>query len=180
MSGMDMLDMLPSDKDRVRVLETEFKTLKDRTKYLEGCITELESEMAYWKDRSVILEKYCKSARTLFNDDAIKRIAEDSHIIKAESIEDESIVTQDKVENQEGVTPVEAVADTEESSPVVVPTDTASANTEDYKLIAEKAKAENAVLREEIESLHEAMRFIQVLSRPDSQSKTPKVTGSIQ
>lgn len=51
---------------------------------------------------------------------------------------------------------------------------------EDYKLIAEKVKAENGVLREEIERLHETMRFIQVLSRPDSQSKTPKVTGSIQ
>ena len=61
---------------------------------------------------------------------------------------------------------MEAVADTEDS--------------EDYKLIAEKAKAENAVLREEIESLREAMRFIQVLSRPDSQSKDRKDTGSIQ
>lgn len=54
------------------------------------------------------------------------------------------------------------------------------ADTEDYKLIAEKALAENGVLREEIERLHETLRFIQVLSRPDSQSKTPKVTGSIQ
>lgn len=146
MSGMDMLDMLPSDKDRV--------------------ITSLREEVTYWKRRSEILEEYCRGVRKLIDDDTIKNFVKDyseSNITK-----DEPVVTQDKVENQE------------ETSPVVVSTDTASADTEDYKLIAEKAKAENAVLREEIESLHEAMRFIQVLSRPDSQSKTPKVTGSIQ
>lgn len=157
MSGMDMLDMVPSDKERILRLENELESLKRRAKFLE-------EDVAYWKNRTEVLDKYCKSVRKFYSDDAIERV-----------VEDEPIVTQDKVENKEGATPVEAVADTEESSPVVVSTDT-----EDYKLIAEKAKAENAVLREEIESLHEAMRFIQVLSRPDSQSKTPKVTGSIQ
>ena len=157
MSGMDMLDMVPSDKERILRLENELESLKRRAKFLE-------EDVAYWKNRTEVLDKYCKSVRKFYSDDAIERV-----------VEDEPIVTQDKVENKEGATTVEAVADTEESSPVVVSTDT-----EDYKLIAEKAKAENAVLREEIESLHEAMRFIQVLSRPDSQSKTPKVTGSIQ
>lgn len=135
----------------------------------------LEEDVAYWKNRTEVLDKYCKSVRKFYSDDAIERVVEDEHITK-----DEPVVTQDKVENQEGATPVEAVADTEEPSPVVVSTDTAVADQEDYKLIAERVKAENAVLREEIESLHEAMRFIQILSRPDSQSKTPKVTGSIQ
>lgn len=157
MSGMDMLDMVPSDKERILSLENELESLKRRAKFLE-------EDVVYWKNRTEVFDKYCKSVRKFYNDDAIVRV-----------IEDEPIVTQDKVENQEESSPVEAVADTEGSTPVVVSTDT-----EDYKLIAEKAKAENAVLREEIESLHEAMRFIQVLSRPDSQSKTPKVTGSIQ
>lgn len=139
MSGMDMLDMFPSNKDRV--------------------IASLREEVTYWKRRSEILEEYCRGVRKLIDDDAIKNFVKDmSNIVK-----DEPIVIQDKIENQEESTPVDATADTE-----------------DYKLIAEKVKAENAVLREEIESLHEAMRFIQVLSRPDSQSKTPKVTGSIQ
>lgn len=151
MSGMDMLDMVPSDKERILSLENELESLKRRAKFLE-------ENVAYWKNRTEVLDKYCKSVRKFYSDDAIGRVVEDGYITK-----DESVVTQDKVENQEGVTPVEA-----------------SANTEDYKLIAEKAKAENAVLREEIGSLHEAMRFIQVLSRPDSPSKTPKVTGSIQ
>ena len=126
MSGMDMLDMLPSGKDRV--------------------IASLREEITYWKRRSEILEEYCRGVRKLIDDDAIKRIIEDSQITKAEPV-----VKQDKV-----------------------------GDPEDYKLIAEKAKAENAVLREEIESLHEAMRFIQILSKPDSQSKAPKVTGSIR
>lgn len=126
MSGMDMLDMLPSGKDRV--------------------IASLREEITYWRRRSEILEEYYRGVRKLIDDDAIKRITEDSHITK-----DEPVAKQNKIDDPE-----------------------------DYKLIAEKAKAENAVLREEIESLHEAMRFIQVLSRPDSQSKTPKVTGSIQ
>lgn len=163
MSGMDMLDMVPCDKERLLSLENELESLKRRAKFLE-------EDVAYWKNRTEVLDKYCKSVRKFYSDDAIERVVEDGHITK-----DEPVVTQDKVENQEGVTPVEAVADTEESSPVA-----ATANTGDYKLIAEKAKAENAVLREEIESLREAMRFIQVLSRPDSQSKTPKVTDSIQ
>lgn len=151
MSGMDMLDMVPSDKERILSLENELESLKRRAKFLE-------EDVVYWKNRTEVLDKYCKSVRKFYSDDAIGRVVEDGYITK-----DESVVTQDKVENQEGVTPVEA-----------------SANTEDYKLIAEKVKAENAVLREEIESLREAMRFIQVLSRPDSPSKTPKVTGSIQ
>lgn len=151
MSGMDMLDMVPSDKERILILENELESLKRRAKFLE-------EDVAYWKNRTEVLDKYCKSVRKFYSDDAIERVVEDGHITK-----DEPIVTQDKVENQEESTPVAA---TEE--------------TKDYKLIAERAKAENAVLREEIESLHEAMRFIQVLSRPDSQSKTPKVTGSIQ
>ena len=168
MSGMDMLDMVPSDKERILSLENELESLKRRAKFLE-------EDVAYWKNRAEVLDKYCKSVRKFYSDDTIERVVEDGHITK-----DYPVVTQDKIENQEGVTPVEAVADTEESSPVAATANTASANTEDYKLIAEKAKAENAVLREEIESLREAMRFIQVLSRPDSQSKTPKVTGSIQ
>ena len=168
MSGMDMLDMVPSDKERLLSLENELESLKRRAKFLE-------EDVVYWKNRTEVLDKYCKSVRKFYSDDAIERVVEDSHITKAESVEDEPVVTQDKVENQEGATPVEAVADTEESSPVA-----ATANTEDYKLIAEKVKAENAVLRDEIESLREAMRFIQVLSRPDSQSKTPKVTDPIQ
>lgn len=126
MSGMDMLDMLPSDKERV--------------------MASLREEVTYWKRRSEILEEYCRGVRKLIDDDAIKRITEGSHITK-----DEPVVKQDKIDDQE-----------------------------DYKLIAEKAKAENAVLLEEIERLHETLRFIQVLSRPDSQSKTRKVTGSIQ
>ena len=157
MSGMDMLDMVPSDKERILSLENELESLKSRAKFLE-------EDVVYWKNRTEVLDKYCKSVRKFYSDDAIERV-----------VEDESLVTQDKVENQEGATPVEAVADTEGSTPVG-----ATANTEDYKLIAEKVKAENAVLREEIESLREAMRFIQILSRPDSQSKTPKVTDSIQ
>lgn len=120
MSGMDMLDMVPSDKDRV--------------------IAFLREDVAYWKSRADTLDKYCKS---LGSKSVSERVRADSR--------EEAKVTQDKVEDPE-----------------------------DYKLIAEKVKAENAVLREEIESLHEAMRFIQVLSRPDSQSKTPKVTGPIQ
>ena len=139
MSGMDMLDMFPSDKNRV--------------------IASLREEVTYWKRRSEILEEYCRGVRKLIDDDTIKNFVKDmSNIVK-----DEPAVSQDKVENQEESSPVEAVA-----------------GTEDYKLIAEKAKAENGVLREEIECLHETMRFIQVLSRPDSQPKTPKVTGSIQ
>lgn len=157
MSGMDISDMVPSDKERILSLENELESLKRRAKFLE-------EDVVYWKNRTEVLDKYCKSVRKFYSDDAIERV-----------VEDESIVTQDKVENQEESSPVEAVANTEGSTPVVVSTDT-----EDYKLIAEKAKAENAVLREEIESLREAMRFIQVLSRPDSPSKTPKVTGSIQ
>ena len=151
MSGMDMLDMAPSDKERILSLENELESLKRRAKFLE-------EDVVYWKNRTEVLDKYCKSVRKFYSDDAIERVVEDGHITK-----DEPVVTHDKVENQE------------ESSLV-----DATANTEDYKLIAEKAKAENAVLREEIERLHETMRFIQVLSRPDSQSKTPKVTGSIQ
>lgn len=162
MSGMDMSDMVPTDKERILSLENELESLKRRAKFLE-------EDVVYWKNRTEVLDKYCKSVRKFYSDDAIKRV-----------IEDELIITQDKVENQEGAISVEAVADTEESSPVVVSTDTVVADTEDYKLIAEKVKAENAVLREEIESLREAMRFIQVLSRPDAQSKTPKVTDSIQ
>ena len=146
MSGMDMLDMVPSDKERLLGLENELESLKRRAKFLE-------EDVVYWKNRTEVLDKYCKSVRKFYSDDVIERVVEDGHITK-----DEPVVTQDKVEHPEGATPVEAVADTE-----------------DYKLIAE-----NAVLREEIESLHEAMRFIQVLSRPDSQSKTPKVTDSIQ
>ena len=163
MSGMDMLDMVPSDKERLLGLENELESLKRRAKFLE-------EDVVYWKNRTEVLDKYCKSVRKFYCDDAIERVVEDGYITK-----DESIVTQDKVDNQEGATPVEATANTEGVAAVG-----AVADTEDYKLIAEKAKAENAVLREEIESLHEAMRFIQVLSRPDSQSKTPKVTGSIQ
>ena len=151
MSGMDMLDMVPSDKERLLSLENELESLKRRAKFLE-------EDVVYWKNRTEVLDKYCKSVIKFYSDDAIERVVEDGHITK-----DEPVVTQDKVEDQEGATPVEAVADTE-----------------DYKLIAEKVKAENAVLREEIESLHEAMRFIQVLSRPDSQSKDRKDTGSIQ
>lgn len=162
MSGMDMLDMVPSDKERILSLENELESLKRRAKFLE-------EDVVYWKNRTEVLDKYCKSVRKFYSDDAIERV-----------IEDEPIVTQDKVEDPEGVTPVGAVANTEEPSPVVDSTDTAVADQEDYKLIVEKALAENKVLREEIESLHEAMRFIQVLSRPDSPSKTPKVTGSIQ
>ena len=150
MSGMDMLDMVPSDKERILSLEKELESLKRRAKFLE-------EDVVYWKNRTEILDKYCKSVRKFYSDDAIERV-----------IEDESVVTQDKVENQE------------ESFPVVVSTDTAVAGQEDYKLIAEKAKAENVVLREEIERLHETLRFIQVLSRPDSQSETRRFTGSIQ
>ena len=156
MSGMDMLDMVPSDKERILSLENEIESLKRRAKFLE-------ENVVYWKNRTEILDKYCKSVRKFYSDDAIERVIEDGHITK-----DEPVVTQDKVEHPEGATPVDTTANT------------ATADTEDYKLIAEKAKAENAVLREEIESLREAMRFIQVLSRPDSQSKTPKVTDSIQ
>lgn len=163
MSGMDMSDMVPTDKERILSLENELESLKRRAKFLE-------EDVVYWKNRTEVLDKYCKSVRKFYSDDAIERVIEDGHITK-----DEAIVTQGKVENQEESSPVEAVADTEGSTPVVVSTDT-----EDYKLIAEKALTENKVLREEIESLHEAMRFIQVLSRPDSPSKTPKVTGSIQ
>lgn len=150
MSGMDMSDMVPSDKERILSLENELESLKRRAKFLE-------EDVVYWKNRTEVLDKYCKSVRKFYSDDAIERV-----------VEDEPIVTQDKVENQE------------ESSPVAATAITASANTEDYKLITEKALAENGVLREEIERLHETLRFIQVLSRPDSQSKTPKVTGSIQ
>lgn len=156
MSGMDMLDIVPSDKERILSLENELESLKRRAKFLE-------EDVAYWKNRTEVLDKYCKSVRRFYSDDAIGRVVEDGHITK-----DEPVVTQDKVENQE------------ESSPVVVSTDTVVADTEDYKLIAEKVKAENAVLREEIERLHETLRFIEVLSRSDSPSKTPKVTGSIQ
>lgn len=163
MSGMDMLDMVPSDKERILSLENELESLKRRAKFLE-------EDVVYWKNRTEVLDKYCKSVRKFYSEDAIERVVEDGHITK-----DEPVVTQDKVEHPEGATPVEAVADTEGVATVGV-----VANTEDYKLIAEKAKAENAVLREEIERLHETLRFIQVLSRPDSQSKTPKVTGSIQ
>ena len=135
MSGMGM-----SDIGKFRQLESAVSSLSDR-------IISLEDEVKYWKDRSDILERYCKSARKLFDDDAIKRVVEtESNITK-----DDPGVSQDKV-----------------------------GDPEDYKLIAEKAKAENAVLREEIERLHETLRFIQVLSKPDSQPKAPKVTGSIQ
>lgn len=151
MSGMDMLDMVPSDKERLLGLENELESLKRRAKFLE-------EDVVYWKNRTEVLDKYCKSVRKFYSDDAIERVVEDGYITK-----DEPVVTQDKVENQEESSPVEAAA-----------------NTEDYKLIAEKVKAENAVLREEIESLREAMRFIQVLSRPDSQPKDRKDAGSIQ
>lgn len=127
--------------------------------------------------RSEILENTCKALGSLVIPDVVKSVSER---VRADMACEETKESQDKVNGPEGATPVEAVADTEESSPVVVSTDTAVADQEDYKLIAEKAKAENSVLREEIKSLHEAMRFIQILSRPDSQSKTPKVTGSIQ
>lgn len=120
MSGMDMLDMVPSDKDRV--------------------IASLREDVAYWKSRADTLDKYCKS---LGSKSVSKRVRVDSF--------EEAKVTQDKIEDPEY-----------------------------YKLIAEKALAENGVLREEIERLHETLRFIEVLSRSDSQSKTPKVTGSIQ
>ena len=150
MSGMDMSDMVPTDKERILSLENELESLKRRAKFLE-------EDVVYWKNRTEVLDKYCKSVRKFYSDDAIERV-----------IEDEPIVTQDKVENQE------------ESSPVAAPANTVSTDTEDYKLIAAKALAENGVLREEIERLHETLRFIQVLSGPDSPSKTPKVTGSIQ
>ena len=118
MSGMDMLDMLPNDKDRV--------------------ISSLREEVIYWKRRSEILEEYCRGVRKLIDDDAIKRITEDSHITK-----DESTVKQDKLDDQE-----------------------------DYKLIAEKAKAENAVLREEIERLHATIRVFSTPSLPAPTSPT--------
>lgn len=153
MSGMDIDDMVPTDKERILSLENELESLKRRAKFLE-------EDVVYWKNRTEVLDKYCKSVRKLYSDDAIERVVEDGLITK-----DDPVVTQDKVE------------DPEEPSPVVVSTVTAVADQEDYKLIAEKAKAENAVLREEIESLHEAMRFIQVLSRPDSQPTAPKATG---
>ena len=153
MSGMDM-----SDIGRFHNLEAAVSSLSDR-------ILSLEGEVRYWKDRSDILEKYCKSLESLVSPDVSKsvydRVCDDN---SCEGTKE----SQDKVNDPEGTPPAAATANT------------AVANTEDYKLIAEKAKAENAVLREEIESLREAMRFIQVLSRPDSQSKTPKVTGSIQ
>ena len=123
MSGMDMSDMVPTDKERILSLENELESLKRRAKFLE-------EDVVYWKNRTEVLDKYCKSVRKFYSDDAIERV-----------IEDEPIVTQDKVENQEESSPVEAVADTEGSTPVVVSTDT-----EDYKLIAEKALAENGVL----------------------------------
>ncbi len=160
MSGMDMLDMVPSDKERLLGLENELESLKRRAKFLE-------EDVVYWKNRTEVLDKYCKSVRKFYSDDAIERV-----------VEDVPIVTQDKVENQEESSPVDATANTEGVTPVEAVADTE--DSEDYKLIAEKAKAENAVLREEIESLREAMRFIQVLSRPDSQSKDRKDTGSIQ
>lgn len=126
MSGMDMLDMVPTVKERILSLENELESLKRRAKFLE-------EDVVYWKNRTEVLDKYCKSVRKFYSDDAIERVVEDeSNVVKGGSvIEDGPIVTQDKVENQEVATPVEAVADTE-----------------DYKLIAEKAKAENAVLRE--------------------------------
>lgn len=139
MSGMDMLDMVPSNKDRV--------------------IASLREEVTYWKMRSEILENTSRSLGRLVSPDVIKSVSERVCV----DINEKAKVTQDKA------------VDTEESSPAE-----ATEETKDFKLIAEKVKAENAVLREEIESLREAMRFIQVLSRPDSQSKTPKVTGSIQ
>lgn len=146
MSGMDMLDMAPSDKERILSLENELESLKRRAKFLE-------EDVVYWKNRTEVLDKYCKSVRKFYSDDAIERVVEDGHNTKDESntVKDEPIVNQGDKEHPE-----------------------------DYKLIAEKALAENGVLREEIERLHETLRFIQVLSRPDSQSKTPKVTGSIQ
>lgn len=140
MSGMDMDDMTPTYNDRNISLE-EFRSLGKRLLTLENRNKFLEEDVAYWKSRADTLDKYCKSLGS-------KNVSEG---VCADKPHEEAKVTQDKVENQEGATPVEAVADTE-----------------DYKLIAEKVKAENAVLREEIESLHEAMRFIQVLSRPDS------------
>lgn len=139
MSGMDIDDMAPTDKDNT--------------------IKSLKEVVAYWKMRSEILENTCKALGSLVSPDVIKSVSDRV----CADINEKAKVTQDKV------------VDTEESSPV-----DAKADTKDYKLIAEKALAENKVLREEIERLHETLRFIQVLSRPDSQSKTPKVTGSIQ
>ena len=145
MSGMDMLDMLPSDKERV--------------------MASLREEVTYWKMRSEILENTCRGLGRLVSPDVVKSVSER---VCADMTCKETKESQDKVE------------DPEESSPVDALANTAVADTEDYKLIAEKALAENGVLREEIERLHETLRFIQVLRRPDSQSKTHKVTGSIQ
>lgn len=117
MSGMDMLDMIPSDKDRV--------------------IASLKEDVAYWKSRANTLDIYCKSLGS-------KSVSER---VRADSCE-EAKVTQDKVNDSK-----------------------------DYKLIAEKALAENGVLREEIERLHETLRFIEVLSRTDPQPTAPKATG---
>lgn len=143
MSGMDMLDMVPSDKERILSLEKELESLKRRAKFLE-------EDVVYWKNRTEVLDKYCKSVRKFYSDDAIERVVEDGHITK-----DEPVVTQDKVENQEEQSPVEA-----------------SADTEDYKLIAEKAKVENAVLREEIERLHATIRAFSTSSLPAPDSPT--------
>lgn len=90
MSGMDMLDMFPNNKDMV--------------------IASLREEVTYWKRRSEILEEYCRGVRKLIDDDAIKNFVKDmSNIVK-----DEPIVIQDKIENQEESTPVDATADTED------------------------------------------------------------------
>lgn len=139
MSGMDMLDMLPSNKDRV--------------------IASLREEVTYWKMRSEILENTSRSLGRLVSPDVVKSVSE---MVCADMASEEAKETHDKVNDPEDSSPVEATA-----------------NTEDYKLIAEKALAENGVLREEIERLHETLRFIQVLSRPDSQSETRRFTGSI-
>lgn len=146
MSGMDMLDMVPSDKERILSLENELESLKRRAKFLEEDVVYWKNRIEVLDNRIEVLDKYCKSVRKFYSDDAIERVVEDCHTTK-----DEPIATQDKVEDPEY-----------------------------YNLIAEKALAENGVLREEIERLHETLRFIEVLSRSDSPSKTPKVTGSIQ
>lgn len=125
----------------------------------DNAIKSLEEAVAYWKMRSEILENTCRALGSLVSPDVVKSVSERV----CADINEKAKVTQDKV------------VDTEESSPV-----DAKVDTEYYKLIAEKALAENGVLREEIERLHETLRFIEVLSRSDSPSKTPKVTSSIQ
>lgn len=117
MSGMDMLDMVPSDKDRV--------------------IASLKEDVAYWKSRADTLDKYCKSLGS-------KSVSER---VRADSCE-ETKETQDKV-----------------------------ADTEDYKLIAEKALAENGILREEIDRLHATIRAFSTSNTSTTRPTAPKATG---